>query len=198
MSKDTVKKGQGFPERLTALREKLGIRQKDAAEKFGVSVPTYRNWEKGRSEPQQFSSEQVLSILRGASESTGDPIYESPASAGDGVLEVKEEPIGHMPPSRSLSSAGRDVYWIPVRGDSMGEKYTKHTLVPVARFEKALKDINEDDVYHIRLEGAMQIKRLQRRPGSRIRVVSDNDAYENYDIVLDDGVDFEVLGRVLV
>lgn len=61
-----------------------------------------------------------------------------------------------------------------------------------------MQDISEDDVYHIRLEGAIQIKRLQRRPGGRIRIVSDNDAYEDYDIVLDDGVDFAVLGRVLV
>lgn len=129
---------------------------------------------------------------------TGDAIYDAPASAGDGSLEVREDPIGYMPASQSLSSAGREVYWIPVRGDSMGDRYRMHSLVPVARFDEKVEDIQEDSVYHIRLEGAIQIKRLQRLPGQRIRIISDNDAYPNEILQLDEGIDFEVLGQVLV
>jgi len=198
MSKDTVKKGQGFSGRLTALRKELGIRQQDAAEKFGVSVATYRNWEKGRSEPQQFSNDQVLDMLRGSNREEGDPIYDSPASAGDGSMEVREDPIGYMPPSQSLSSAGRNVFWMPVIGDSMGEKYQRHTLVPVAKFEDPITDFSTDDVYVIRWDGATKIKRLQRLGDKRVRIISDSADYPNEEIQLDEEPDFRILGRVLV
>lgn len=184
----------------------MGLNKKEAARQLGVSYSAYRNWERGRAEPgvgfdaviRHLKAGDELSSGRRQGDDTGDPIYDSPASAGDGSLEVREDPIGYMPPSQSLSSAGRDVYWVPVRGDSMGERYQMHTLVPVSRFDETIQDIEEDGVYHIRLENAVMIKRLQRRPGGRIRIVSDNDAYEDYDIALDEGLDFEVLGRVLV
>jgi len=128
----------------------------------------------------------------------GDPIYNTPAQAGDGAMDFYEDPIGHMPPSQSLSSTGRDVYWMPVIGDSMGERYKKHTLVPVAKFHDPVDDFAADDVYVIKLDGAVKIKRLQRLSGRRIRIISDNDAYPNEIIELDDGTEFEIIGRVLV
>ena len=128
----------------------------------------------------------------------GDPIYDNEAEAGDGLMEFEEEPIGHMPPSQSLSSAGRDVFWMPVVGDSMGEKYKKLSLVPVAKFTDPVDDFAADDVYVIRWDGAVKIKRLQRLSGQRVRIISDNDAYPNEMIELDDGTEFEIIGRVLV
>lgn len=127
---------------------------------------------------------------------TGDPIYDTEASAGDGSFAIKEKPAGHMPASQSLSSAGRDVYWVPVRGDSMADTLRKNTLVPVLKLDDP--SLRQDDVYLFRLEDAVQVKRLQRRPGQRIRVISDNPAYDDYWVNLDDGMDFEILGRVLV
>lgn len=128
----------------------------------------------------------------------GDPIYDNEAEAGDGLMEFEEEPIGHMPPSQSLSSVGRDVFWMPVVGDSMGEKYKKLSLVPVAKFTDPVEDFAADDVYVIRWDGAVKIKRLQRLSGQRVRIISDNDAYPNEMIELDDGTEFEIIGRVLV
>ena len=80
----------------------------------------------------------------------------------------------------------------------MGERYKKHSLVPVAKFDRPASDISADDVYVIRLEGAIQIKRLQRLSGQRIRVISDNDAYPNEVLQLDEGIDFKIIGQVLV
>lgn len=200
--KDSVNDGGSSASDLEAVRESLGLNKKQAAERLGVSYSGYRDWEAGRTTPNRGYERVIRHLKSGdtlaATNATGDPIYDSPASAGDGSMEIHEDPVGYMPPSRSLSSAGRDVYWVPVRGDSMGEKYRKHTLVPVARFEETLQDISEDDVYHIRLEGAVQIKRLQRLAGQRVRIISDNDSYPNETVQLDEGVDFEVLGRVLV
>jgi len=105
--------------------------------------------------PSEDGGEKTLSPTRNRSNKSehGDPIYDTPASAGNGATEFTESPVGRMPPSQSLSSTGRDVFWMPVIGDSMGEKYQKHSLVPVARFYAPASDIPADDVYVIRLEG---------------------------------------------
>jgi len=192
--------------RLERVREGLGLNKKEAAGQLGVSYSAYRNWETGRASPgpgydeviRRLKTGDKLPSSRRHDDSGGDPIYDSPASAGDGSMEVREDPIGYMPAEQSLSSAGREVYWVPVRGDSMGQRYQMHTLVPVCKFEQTIDDIQEDGVYHIRLENAVMIKRLQRLSGQRIRIISDSDAYPDQEVQLDEGIDFEVLGRVLV
>ena len=40
-----------FPERLKALRLEANLTQSDVAQQFGVSQPTYSNWEKGGKKP---------------------------------------------------------------------------------------------------------------------------------------------------
>jgi len=87
---------------------------------------------------------------------------------------------------------------MPVKGDSMGEKYKKLSLVPVAKFTEPVEDFAADDVYVIRWDGAVKIKRLQRLSGRRVRIISDKDAYPNEVIELDEGTDFAIIGRVLV
>jgi phage repressor protein C with HTH and peptisase S24 domain len=127
-----------------------------------------------------------------------DPIYGLQASMGDGTYALQEDPIGHVNGPEAMSRPGKDVFWVFVRGDSMGEKYQKHSMVPVLRFPEPELDIKQDDVYLFRLEGAIQIKRLQRLSGQRIRIISDSDSYPNETLQLDEGIDFEILGRVLV
>lgn len=56
----------------------------------------------------------------------------------------------------------------------------------------------QDDVYLFRLEDAVQIKRLKRIEGNCILIISDNDSYRDRTLTLNEGIDFEVLGRVLV
>lgn len=204
---DSVKMLADFPSILTDARVNAGLTQEEAAELLGVSQSTYRNWEKGRSKPQSLEKKEILSMIDQAagsaqegvnSDDPRDPIYATVASQGPGSFEIAETPIGYVEGENALSRPGRDVFWMPVRGDSMKDTLPKGGLVPVQRFDPAWTELREDDVYLFRLEGAIQIKRLQRRPNSRIRVVSDNDAYEDFDVTLDDGIDFEILGRVLV
>ena len=127
-----------------------------------------------------------------------DAIYNVTASAGHGSFEIGEEIVGHVSGENALSRRGREVFWIFVRGDSMGKVIQKHTMVPVVRFDPTRKEITVDDVYFFRLEGAVQIKRLQRLKGQRIKVISDNARYDSQIIELDSSVDFEILGRVLL
>lgn len=83
-------------------------------------------------------------------------------------------------------------------GDSMGEKYQRHTLVPVAKFNDPISDFSTDDVYVIRWDGAIKTKRLQRLGEKRVRIISDSDDYPNEEIQLDEEPNFQILGRVLV
>lgn len=197
----SVKASGKVPARLKRVRsEELGIKQAEAADRIGVSESTYRNWESGRNTPS-MDLDEVLEKMRSevtSSDRQRDPIYPAVASAGDGSYDISEDPIGYIEGENALSRPGRDVFWMPVRGDSMDDTLPKGGLVPVQRFDPTWTELREDDVYLFRLEGAIQIKRLQRRPGARIRVVSDNDNYDDFNIALDDGVDFEILGRVLV
>ena len=52
-----------------------------------------------------------------------------------------------------------------------------------------------DAIYLFRLENLVQLKRLQGLPGSRLRVKSENDSYDDYTIDLHEGHDFEILGQ---
>jgi phage repressor protein C with HTH and peptisase S24 domain len=72
----------------------------------------------------------------------------------------------------------------------------KNSLIPILKLDDP--KLRQDDIYLFRLEDAVQVKRLQRIEGDRILIISDNDAYENRTLALDDGIDFEILGRVLV
>jgi len=206
-SEESVKTLTDFPSRLEATRKGADMTQKQAAERLGVSESTLRNWEKGRSSPQRSNQDDLIRQLKQPEDLTQggvnsdthrDPIYRTTASAGDGSLEIHEERVGYIEGSDALSRPGRDVYWVPVRGDSMEDTISKGTLVPICKLVEGRQELPDDDVYLFRLEGTIQIKRLQRRPGSRIRVVSDNDNYEDFDVYLDEGMDFEILGRVLV
>ena len=152
----------------------------------------------GAREPQAARYDAGTLASTGEAEAGArDAIYDVTASMGDGSFEIGEEVVGHISGDDALSRPGREVFWIFVRGDSMGDTFAKHTMVPVVRFDRPLDELQGDDVYFFRLEGAVQIKRLQRLPGDRIAVISDNDKYARYEIPLNDGIDFEILGRVL-
>jgi len=201
-------------ERLQKAREAEGLTKKKAAEILGVGYSTYRGWEKGRNAPgvgikkvvQALRKRESLASSKRQTSGRGDPIYDLP-SPDEGAEAFMGEPSGHMPESQSLSTSGRDVFWVPVVGDAMDGQYPKGALIPVDRIEKPLKDISADDVYLVSFEEAVQIKRLQRLSGNRVRVISDNSAYPDHVIHLGEeesaetdstqGRTLQVLGRVL-
>ena len=126
-----------------------------------------------------------------------DPIYSAYAGAGEGGAADDAEIIGYVEGAEALSGPNRSVGRFFLRGDSMEPNYRKGCLVPVFMFPCPPRDVTEDDVYLFRLENALQVKRLQRLPGGRIRIISDNPAYGAEIVEVNDGVDFEIIGRVL-
>ena len=52
-----------FKEKLKELRKEKGLSQKEFAEKLGIAVSTYANWEQGRTEPSICDIYNLLSVL---------------------------------------------------------------------------------------------------------------------------------------
>jgi len=186
-----------FGEQLRKARKKASLTQKEAAALLDVSERTLGNWEDDEHKPRDKSPEAVLSEIRGRSENNRDPIYRLTTHSEKGKYQISKQPIGHVKGKEALSRPGREVFWVFIGGDAMDRTYRKHSFVPVLRFQAEKSDIQEDDVYLIRLERSVQIKRLQRLPGERIRIISDNSAYSDTVLQLDQDVDFTVIGRLL-
>ena len=96
-----------------------------------------------------------------------------------------------------ILSASLDLFVVCVEGDSMEPEFRsgdRLVVRPVSENERCT--IRVDGVYLFRLEDTVQIKRLQRLPENKIRVLSSSQKYESYDVDLDDDSDVEVLGRI--
>lgn len=52
-----------FSERLKDLRQEKGLSQKSVANKLGVAVSTYANWEQGRTEPSIYDIYNLLWVF---------------------------------------------------------------------------------------------------------------------------------------
>ena len=89
-----------------------------------------------------------------------------------------------------------DLFALPFAGESMVPTLTPRDLLLVDGGEAARKP--RDGIYVVRLDGQLLVKRLQRFPGRRLKISSDNAAYETYMIEVDRGMDFVILGRVLL
>jgi len=89
-----------------------------------------------------------------------------------------------------------DLFALPFAGESMVPTLTPRDLLLVDGGEAAKKP--RDGIYVVRLDGQLLVKRLQRFPGRKIKISSDNTAYETYMIEVDRGMDFVILGRVLL
>ncbi len=129
------------------------------------------------------------------------PVMKTRASAGGGAVAIDEGQDGwvkfdrawlhntwHLNPS--------DLFTIPSIGESMEPTIKAGEYLLASRSEQHLK--LADGIYIIRLEGNILVKRIQVLPGRKIIISSDNPAYKPYEIKLDDGVDFDILGKVVL
>ncbi len=129
------------------------------------------------------------------------PLYDIRASGGGGaivegervtdVLAFKEEWIRN-----ELRSNPADLYLIYVTGESMEPTLRPGDLILV---DRRTADMASDGIYVIRMGGALLVKRVQALPGSRIRITSDNPAYQPFELergqVQAEGL--AILGRVV-
>lgn len=129
------------------------------------------------------------------------PVMSLSASAGGGAAVVSEHQTGVINFDRNwlhntLRLNPANLFTMPTVGESMEPtiKAGEYLLVSRAEEHTALGD----GIYIIRLEGDVLVKRLQRIPGGKLLISSDNPAYKPYEIKVNDGVDFTILGKVML
>lgn len=127
------------------------------------------------------------------------PLFDVTASAGGGgivTVEVVEDVVSFK---RSwlvdeLRVKPEDLALVHVEGESMEPTLRPGDLILVNRKDRLVRD----GVYLVRIDDAVLVKRLQRLPGGRLEVVSDNPAYKPFTVSLaDEGASIAVIGRVI-
>lgn len=128
------------------------------------------------------------------------PQYATGGSMGNGLI-LRDQP-GHITSWRVTPewiqknvhniSAASNLAIVTGFGDSMKPMYNPGDPLLV---DSGVREMKFDGVYFFRIGEEGFIKRLQRIPGVGIRAISENKAYEPWDIA--PSMDFEVLARVV-
>lgn len=129
------------------------------------------------------------------------PVINVTASAGGGALVIEEKSVGIAAFSEEYLRTNwhvnpKELFCMPVDGESMEPTIKSGEFMLVSHAER--HKTPGDGIYIIRLDGSVLVKRIQLLPGAKIKIFSDNAAYEPFEISLSDGVDFTILGKVVL
>ena len=128
------------------------------------------------------------------------PLFGLVVSAGHGAFNDEEQvtdmrafTIDYV--RNDLRISHEELALVNVVGNSMEPHIHSGDVVLIDRRDK---DISVEGPHLVRVDGALLVKNVQRRPGGVLRVSSKNDDYAPFDInVMSEQLhDFEVLGRV--
>ncbi len=129
------------------------------------------------------------------------PLFDVKASAGNGSVIHEEEETDSLMFKREwiyneLHSSPANLYLIYVEGESMEPSLRPGDVILVDHTDNIAK---RDGIYVIRMGESLLVKRLQRLPNHRLKVTSDNPAYEPFEISLDFDLQNElsIIGRVV-
>lgn len=127
------------------------------------------------------------------------PLYNVEASAGHGSYVETEEVASRLAfrldwINKELHANPSHLHMIYVRGDSMETSLESGEVVMVDT-SAALEPIR-DGIHVIQIDGSVLIKRLQRLPGNRIKVTSDNAVYGSFEADLNNA-EIRIVGRVI-
>lgn len=127
------------------------------------------------------------------------PLYNVEASAGHGSYVETEEVASRLAFRRDwinneIHANPSNLHLIYVRGDSMQPALESGQVVMVDT--SAAHDAIRDGIHVIQIDGSVLIKRLQRLPGNKIMVMSDNKIYPSFEADLKSG-DIKIIGRVI-
>ena len=127
------------------------------------------------------------------------PRYNLQAAAGHGASSDGEKPLFSMAFRKYwienyLRANPADLSVISVKGDSMEGVLNNRDVILLN-----LSDTQASSgLYVLRVDGDLVVKRVQRLPGSKLRVTSANEAYEPFEVDLNNVPgDFAVIGRVV-
>lgn len=123
------------------------------------------------------------------------PYVEAHLGAGDGAFLQSESQI-ELYAFRKDWLSGAASSWdnlilMPVRGPSMEKTIFDGDVVMI---DTGRREIIRDLIYAVRIQETIAIKRLQRLPDSRIRLISDNTDYPPEEVLPNE---IQVLGRII-
>lgn len=128
------------------------------------------------------------------------PVYDVRAAAGAGAMVEAEEVVDFLHFKQEwiraeLHAQPADLSLIYVDGESMEPMLRPGDVILINRSDQA---VTREGIYVLRMDGALLVKRLQRKPGGVIKVSSDNPAYDPFEVKPDQAMsDFAVIGRVV-
>ena len=130
------------------------------------------------------------------------PLFEVVAAAGNGVVVDSENVVDvmrfrHDWIANTLNAIPNDLYLINVQGESMTP--TLHPGDVILVDHRSQNTVQSDGIYVLRLGDTLLVKRVQRLPGQKLRISSDNPIYEPYELQLDEAANDElaIIGRVV-
>ncbi|WP_390894862.1 S24 family peptidase [Microvirgula aerodenitrificans] len=127
------------------------------------------------------------------------PRYNLQASAGYGAAVDGEKPVFSMAFRRYwivnyLHADPHDLSVISVKGDSMEGVLNDKDVILINRSDTSATS----GLFVLRIDGDLVVKRVQRLPGSILKVTSANEAYEPFTVDINNPPsDFSVVGRVV-
>ena len=124
------------------------------------------------------------------------PMVETRLSAGNGCFVLSENVEGYYAFRkswvRSVAASARDLVLMRVDGDSMNPTIRSGDTVMI---DASRRTIIEGQVFALRVDDTIMIKRLSYRPGGRVLVGSDNrQEFDPYEVDL---ADLHVLGQII-
>lgn len=127
------------------------------------------------------------------------PLFDVDASAGYGRLTESEHIRGHLAfrkqfIKQELGSAEKDLALLTVTGDSMEPSLKSGDTIMIDQGKVA--HIAQDGLYVLQMDGSLLVKRLQTLPGDRVRVSSDNPAYQPFEMSKAELIS-DLVGRVV-
>lgn len=129
------------------------------------------------------------------------PLYDVRAAAGHGAIVEHEQVVDWLAFKREwlrreLHARAADLYLIEVDGESMEPTLRPGDVILVDH--RSAQAVPRDGIYVMRMDGSLLVKRLQRLPGRKVKVASDNNAYEPFELDIDaPGEDVSIIGRVV-
>jgi phage repressor protein C with HTH and peptisase S24 domain len=127
------------------------------------------------------------------------PLFDLRAAAGHGAFNEAEDVLNMRPFAsdyirRELGISHLSLAMITVVGGSMEPMIHDGDVVLVDLLDTS---VAAEGPHLIRMDGALLVKLLERRPGGRLRVRSKNAEFEPFDVdQASPGGDFQILGRV--
>jgi len=127
------------------------------------------------------------------------PRYNLKAAAGHGSAVSGEKPIFSMSFRKYwienfLRADSKDLSVLSVKGDSMEGVLNDRDVILVNHADTK----PTSGLYVLRIDGDLVVKRVQRLPGGKMKVLSANEAYEPFEVDLNQPNDeFAIIGRVV-